>query len=637
MKIPYQFRLVGPELHLAAPVLGELLEALFQGNQRALRVRVEGRSVGRGPPPQWLRDAASFELLGLSVGSVVLMIEAAPLRELLPPGIANLLPPSFADQPCAALLAESLTAALSVDGDPRLYDQHLLETFISLPKLVASGFTGFDFRFQTEEPWGQAALDVVHVERLRRLQTQLASAAEHAVHLTGVLLGVDLKGRRYTLRTDDLVVVRGVVDDLLTDRLAHLFGERVTVSGRAITDRHGELVHLVTDSIQRVEEAQSSGSIQRVDEARGSEPAPRGRLARLTLHGWKTISHLPDLALGPLNVLIGANGAGKSNLLSFFKLLESLASAELSTHVTSSGGADSLLHDGAAMTPEISAELSFETEAGNVDYAFRLVSGAPDILLFAEERLRFSAPGTEARWVSLGAGHRESELPRSSEPGARALLGVLRKSVSYQFHNTSDTARIRRRWSVDDGLALKADGANLAPFLLRLRESHRDAYDRIVETVRQIAPFFADFHLEPDQGTMILQWRERNADIVFGPHQASDGMLRMMALIALLLQPQEALPMMLILDEPELGLHPYAIGLVAGLLQSISNHSELLVATQSTTFLDLFEPADVIVVDRRNRESHLKRLDPGALSAWLEEYSIGELWEKNVLGGRPAR
>ncbi len=190
---------------------------------------------------------------------------------------------------------------------------------------------------------------------------------------------------------------------------------------------------------------------------------------------------------------------------------------------------------------------------------------------------------------------------------------------------------------MSDGRALKTDAANLAPFLLRLRESHLDAYTRIVETIRQIAPFFADFSLEPTQGSVMLEWRERNTDVLFQPHQASDGTIRMMALVALLLQPYEDLPPLLIVDEPELGLHPYAINILAGLFRSASVHAQIIIATQSTAFLDLFAPGEVVVVDRPDRASHFRRLDPEALTEWLTEYSLGELWEKNVIGGRPAR
>ena len=198
------------------------------------------------------------------------------------------------------------------------------------------------------------------------------------------------------------------------------------------------------------------------------------------------------------------------------------------------------------------------------------------------------------------------------------------------------TARIRQKWNKDDGRFLKEDGGNLAPFLYRLRESKPKHYKLILDTVRHAAPFFADFVLEPEGDSLLLQWQERNSDLVFGSHQASDGTLRFIALCSLLLQPEDELPDLIILDEPELGLHPGAIAILAGLLKSASIHTGVVLATQSTTVVDHFDPEDIIVVDRVGRHSTFRRLEAHRLSTWLDEYSLGELWEKNVIGGRPS-
>jgi predicted ATPase len=243
-------------------------------------------------------------------------------------------------------------------------------------------------------------------------------------------------------------------------------------------------------------------------------------------------------------------------------------------------------------------------------------------------------------WFNLGAGQREPRLmevaPETNSPATiRTLWSFLQDCAVYQFHNTSETARIRQRWSVIDNQHLKEDAANLAPFLLRIRKQHPAHYQRITDTLRQIAPFFADFVLEPENATLLLSWREIGNDVVFGPHQASDGTLRAMALVALLLQPKEELPAVIILDEPELGLHPRAISILAGLLQGVSSHSQVIVATQSPVLLDHFEPEQVIVAEREGAESVFRRLDAERLSSWLEEYTMSELWDKNVLGGRP--
>ncbi|MCY4361587.1 MAG: AAA family ATPase [Gammaproteobacteria bacterium] len=194
---------------------------------------------------------------------------------------------------------------------------------------------------------------------------------------------------------------------------------------------------------------------------------------------------------------------------------------------------------------------------------------------------------------------------------------------------------MRNRWNINDNRWLKEDAANVAPVLLRLREENGRCYQRIVDTIRLILPFFSDFELEPHYDSLLLNWRERNSDQVFSVSQASDGMLRVVALVTLLLLPEQDLPDVLILDEPELGLHPYAINVVGGLIHAVSTKIQVIVATQSMPLIDCFEPTDIVVVEREGRSSVFRRLDANALAEWLEDYSLSELWEKNVIGGRP--
>jgi predicted ATPase len=183
------------------------------------------------------------------------------------------------------------------------------------------------------------------------------------------------------------------------------------------------------------------------------------------------------------------------------------------------------------------------------------------------------------------------------------------------------------------------DAGNLAAVLFRLREqSNASAYERILSTIRLIAPFFDDFVLEPEGPglkEMLLNWRDKGSDQVFGPHQLSDGTLRAICLISLLMQPESELPDLIIVDEPELGLHPYALNVVASLFKKAAHHSQVLISTQSTSLLDNFDPDDVIVVNREGKESHFVRPDATSLESWLDEYSLGEVWEKNVIGGGP--
>jgi predicted ATPase len=191
---------------------------------------------------------------------------------------------------------------------------------------------------------------------------------------------------------------------------------------------------------------------------------------------------------------------------------------------------------------------------------------------------------------------------------------------------------------VADNITLRNDAGNLAAVLLALQDndvsSHRAAYRRIVGAIRGVAPFFRDFVLKPTSSDRIqLRWRPVDSDAVFSADQLSDGTLRFICLVTLLLQPE--LPALVVLDEPELGLHPYAIVQLADLLRQAAVRSQVLLATQSVTLMNQFELADLIVVQRENGASTFTRPDPDKLSDWLDEYSLGELWEKNLIGGRP--
>ncbi len=367
----------------------------------------------------------------------------------------------------------------------------------------------------------------------------------------------------------------------------------------------------------------------------------RSRLERITVKGFKTIRELIDFEPRSRTVLIGPNGAGKSNFISLFRMMSWALSGpdKLALHVSQQGGSRRLLHDGPARTRELEAQLTIRTAAGENEYAFRLFHAAGDTLVFADERYRFSRTGWQgkANWTTLGAGHKDPQLLAAAvdDQTAQVIRTLLQKIVVYQFHNTSDTARIRGKWPAGDNRWLKEDAANLAPVLYRLQARDRRYYQRIVDTIRLVLPQFSDFELESDCGGLILAWRERDTDEVFNASQASDGFLRIVALITLLLQPTQDLPDVLILDEPELGLHPSAINVVGELIAAAAATIQVIAATQSVPLVDCFDPEDIVVVERPDRTSTFKRLDPATLDRWLEAYSLSELWEKNIIGGRP--
>jgi predicted ATPase len=366
-------------------------------------------------------------------------------------------------------------------------------------------------------------------------------------------------------------------------------------------------------------------------------------LKRITIKGFKSIRDM-SLELRPLNVLIGVNGSGKSNLVSFFKMINEMMGGRLQEHIATGGRAHSLLHFGPKVTPQMEAALEFDANNGTDTYYVRLFHAAGDTLVFAEESLKFVPHGWvgERAPLNLGAGHQETRVQDEAdkgEPTARVFRRLLNYCRVFHFHDTSATARVRQYCYVGDDRWLMPDAGNLAAILYRLRnKATSPAYRRILSSVRRIAPFFEDFELAPTgvgDKDIILNWRQKGSDQVFGPHQLSDGTLRAMALVTLLQQPADDLPDLIVVDEPELGLHPAAKTLIAGLFKKASHHCRVIVATQSAALLDAFDAEDVVVVERDTKESKFWRQDSTRLQEWLEEYSMGQLWEKNVLGGGP--
>ena len=360
-------------------------------------------------------------------------------------------------------------------------------------------------------------------------------------------------------------------------------------------------------------------------------------LDRFEISGFRSIEAV-DLTLRPLNVLIGANGAGKSNLIGAFGLLKEIVDQRLQVAVARRGGATPLLHYGPKQTSEIRLVLHF----GKNGYEARLGAAEGDTLFFEREQCWFHGDNHPTPYqVPLGAGHRESRLAEKvndARGGAVAsrVLDTLRSWSIYHFHDTSRTAVVKQKGKIDDNASLRPDAGNLAAFLHRLQTVEERAYRRIVAAIRQVAPFFDDFQLRPDplsEGVIQLEWREHGSDAYFNAHALSDGTLRFICLAALLLQP--APPSLILIDEPELGLHPFAITQLAALLQSAATKTQLLVGTQSVTLMNQLEPEDIVVVDRAKGPSTFRRIGPDEVAAWVDDYALGELWEKNVLGGRP--
>ena len=358
-----------------------------------------------------------------------------------------------------------------------------------------------------------------------------------------------------------------------------------------------------------------------------------GQLSRIKIQGYKSIKSC-DIKFGKINILIGSNGAGKSNFISAFSLIQNILSKNLQVTVAQSG-VNALLYEGRKETEEIAFEVFF----GWNSYGFNLIPTDDNRLIFQKEYFCYHGPWdnesnvarghSESRWET-GAGNKIDDY----------VIPILKRQnwKVYHFHDTGRNAKVKQEHNISNNQVLMFDASKLAAFLYRLKNHYEMSYLEIVRTVQLIAPYFSDFILEPQEGNeehIVLRWQQKGSEDVFNTSQLSDGTLRFICLATLLLQPHELQPETIIIDEPELGLHPFAITIFSEMVKQLSDEKQIIISTQSVEMLNEFDVEDVIVVDRSAERSVFKRLNEKELAIWLEEdYALGDLWKKNILGGR---
>lgn len=359
----------------------------------------------------------------------------------------------------------------------------------------------------------------------------------------------------------------------------------------------------------------------------------KDQLSQINISGFKSIKHC-EIKFRKVNVLIGSNGAGKSNFISAFTLLQNILSQNLQIFVAQSG-MNSLFYNGRKITEEISFEVYF----GKNSYGFVLIPTDDNRLIFKKEY--FGYHGQRENESNVSRGTTESQWQKGAHNNIDDyVIPILEKQNwrVYHFHDTGRNAKVKQEHNISNNKILMNDAGNLAAFLYRLKNNYEKSYEEIVCTIQLIAPYLADFVLEPQEGNeeqIILKWKQKGCEDIFNASQLSDGTLRFICLAVLLLQPHELQPATIIIDEPELGLHPYAITIFAEMVRQLSDEKQIIISTQSVEMLNEFDVEDVIVVDRGENGSEFKRLKEDELEVWLEEdYALGDLWKKNILGGR---
>ena len=364
------------------------------------------------------------------------------------------------------------------------------------------------------------------------------------------------------------------------------------------------------------------------------------KLHAIKVEGFKSIKHM-EQPLERLTVLIGPNGSGKSNLFGVFTFLKAIRQGRLQEYVIKSGGADKVLHFGSRVTEQIRIKIAFEEEKNG--YEIEFLPDEEDRLIPLHERVTYWNQAEYDNPARRPLTRRGLEAG-ISEAGLTGIPGFVQRHLAgwrvYHFHDTGILSPMKKTANIDDNRYLRADGSNLALFLYLLRGKHRASYNQIEATVQQMAPFFCGFALEPQElnpDKIRLEWQHQGTDAYFSASSLSDGTLRFMALSTLFLQPSIFMPSTILVDEPELGLHPYAIALLAALIRKASVHSQIIVSTQSSHLLDFFTPEEVLVANHADGATCYSRLSSSELQSWLEDYSLGQLWEKGWLGGRPTK
>jgi predicted ATPase len=351
----------------------------------------------------------------------------------------------------------------------------------------------------------------------------------------------------------------------------------------------------------------------------------------IEIQGYKSIKG-QRIDLKSINILIGANGGGKSNFLSLFEFLKNIYRQNLREYVALRGSADKFLHKGDKVTEKISVSVKF----GRNGYSFTLKKGEQNFI-FTKEGLWYDDKPDKPNSVEIATFNTESNLRNNDSPRAAYIREYLNALEKYHFHDVGENSPFNKESSIEnDKFFLYSKGQNLAAYLFAIYSGNRIVYNFIVKTVQSIAPYFLDFIFKPESnGNIRLRWQSRYSSSVYGVNDLSDGTIRFIALTTLFMQPH--LPQTIIIDEPELGLHPTAIAKLAGMIQSVAAKScQVILATQSTDLISHFKPEDIITVDQINGETIFKRLNSDELAVWLENYTIDDLWKRNIItSGQP--
>jgi predicted ATPase len=350
----------------------------------------------------------------------------------------------------------------------------------------------------------------------------------------------------------------------------------------------------------------------------------------LRLSGWRSIVD-ETIELGPLNVVVGGNGSGKSNLLSVFRVLNAMIGGRLQSLFAADRAVDDAtddwIHHGVNRAKAIAVSLVLQTRTGVSTYGAAWERAGDGRMPFVDERIGFMRDGREEPYQRLlGDGHLETQLSDVSNRGdhtARVIHNFLARSRFYSFSDLSADSLVRRPCPVQQNRFLAPNGQNAAAVLWRYQREHPDVFERIEAVVRQAFPEIQSIlpRLSPDGKLVSIDWKRRGTGNRFSLHTVSNGAILFLLMAMLTCQPSAELPLIMAIEEPELGLSPRGIDQLAELMRQASQECQILVTTHSPYLVDACDTEHVIVASQQNHQSQFRRLSDTALEAWLDEYT----------------
>ena len=375
----------------------------------------------------------------------------------------------------------------------------------------------------------------------------------------------------------------------------------------------------------------------------------------LHVEGYRRLRSL-TVDLRPLNVLIGANGVGKTSLLEVFSLLGAGAEGRLEPRLASLGGLNEVLTRDRAthlgfdvrMTSAERAPLNYHLEIAPKGQSYQIVEEAltqhsdplaPTPFKHIQARgldVRYSTPKHKGllrpTWEHSPLETALSQVPKMYEEPER-FRSRLASCGLYGLIDVSPRSPVRLPQAMRPVTIPGPSGDDLVSYLFFLRESEPARYDVLTDTLEAAFPDFERLSFPPvAAGTLALTWTDVNFQSPMYMHQLSEGTLRFLWLAALLQSP--SLPAVMLIDEPEVSLHPYLLCLLVSLLREASLRTQLVIATHSDRLIRFLDPAEVLVCDSTEGETTVTWADTMDLERWLADYTLDELWMMNVIRGR---